>query len=150
MGSQYGGEIYSQKMTRIELNNIYKDNIQFVSRSGKSDIILLNDINAILTEAWYEDRRSDPADEAERLDTVDSSVPEILKVFIGELINNPLKQASLSQAIFSGARTGSVLPLQFGLAVAADIHCFKVAQHSTVSSRICYQLRWGDDSFRIV
>ena len=60
MESQYGGVIYSQRMTRIELNNKSKDNIQFVNMSEKSNIILLND--AILTEAWYEDRRSDPAD----------------------------------------------------------------------------------------
>ena len=58
MESQYGGVIYSQRMTRIELNNKYKDGIQFVNRSGKSDIIMVNDINAILAEAWYEDRHT--------------------------------------------------------------------------------------------
>ena len=110
---------------------------------------MLGNVSSVLTEAWYTDRRSELADEAERvikaaaklikiairnhdhdtdfyhriseiLDTVDNPVLAILKVFVGELINNPLKQASLSQAIFAGARPGSVLPLQFGLAVAAD------------------------------
>ena len=110
---------------------------------------MLSSVSFILTEAWYTNRRSEPADEAERviktaakliknairnhhhatdfypriseiLDTEDSAVPALLKVFVGELINNPLKQASLTQAIFAGARTGSVLPLQFGLAVATD------------------------------
>ena len=110
---------------------------------------MLSNVSSVLTEAWYTDRRSEPVDEAERviiaaakliknairnhdhvtdfypstneiLDTVDNPVPAILKVFVGGLINNPLKEASLSQAIFAGARPGSVLPLQFELAVAAD------------------------------
>ena len=137
-------EVYSQKQTKRELEMKYKEDIQFVSRSGKSDIIMLSGVSSILTEAWYTNRQSEPADEAERIikaaagliknairnhdhartseiiDTEESPVPALLKVFAGELFNNPLKQASLSQAIFAGARTGSVLPLQFGLAVAAD------------------------------
>ena len=60
-------EVYSIKMRKKELQNKYKGNVQFVNRSGKSDIILLSDTSAILTEAWYKYRSSEPADEAERV-----------------------------------------------------------------------------------
>ena len=60
-------EVYSVKMTKIKLQEKYRENIQFVNRSGKSDIILLNHTSHILTEAWYNDRRSEPADEVEHV-----------------------------------------------------------------------------------
>lgn len=42
------------------------------------------------------------------------------KKFFGELIKHPVKQASVFQAIFAGAQPKSIMPLQFGLAVAAE------------------------------
>ena len=41
-------------------------------------------------------------------------------MFVGELIKHPVKQASISQAIVAGAQPKSIMPLQFGLAVAVD------------------------------
>ena len=142
-------DVYSMKMTKIKLQEKYGESVQFVSRRGKSDIILLGNTSSILTEAWYNDRKSEPADEAERViraaakliineiknhehiteyypsiediqDTTKCHVPVLLKKFVDELIKHPLKQASVSQAIFAGARPRSIMPLQFGLAVATD------------------------------
>ena len=49
-----------------------------------------------------------------------SSVPSTLKTLIGELVKVPIKQLSLTQAIFVICRPRTVMPLQFGLAVAVD------------------------------
>ena len=45
--------VYSPLMTKTKLQGKYKDEISFVTRSGKSDIIVLSNINSTLTEAWY-------------------------------------------------------------------------------------------------
>ena len=49
-------------MTKIKLKEKYGESVQFVSRKGLSDIILLNNIGAILTESWYNERKSEPND----------------------------------------------------------------------------------------
>ena len=49
-------EVYSQKQTKRELEKKYKDNIQFVGRSGKSDIIMLGNVSSVLTEGRYTDK----------------------------------------------------------------------------------------------
>ena len=56
--------------------------------------------------------------------TDNSYVPKLLEVFICELIKSlkPLKQSSIAQALFAAIRPSSVMPLQFGLAVATDSH----------------------------
>ena len=48
--------VYSSLMTERKLQEVYKDEINFVTRSGKSDIIVLSNINSILTEARHNER----------------------------------------------------------------------------------------------
>ena len=59
--------VYSVKMTKIKLKEKYQDQVQFVSRCGKSDILLLSNVNSILIEAWYQDRKSSLDEEVERI-----------------------------------------------------------------------------------
>ena len=48
--------VYSPLMTRKKLQEKYKEEINFVSRNGKSDIIILSNINSLITEAWYNEK----------------------------------------------------------------------------------------------
>ena len=57
MGKQHTN-IYSVKMTKVNLKEKYLDQIQFVSRCRKSNILLPSNVNNILTEAWYQDSKS--------------------------------------------------------------------------------------------
>ena len=47
------------------LQEKYKDEISFVTRSGKSDIIVLSNINSNFTEAWHDKQKVSKTDEAE-------------------------------------------------------------------------------------
>ena len=47
-------------------------------------------------------------------------VPDLLKLFVAEVIRSLLKQISISQALFAASRGIFLMPLQFGLAVATD------------------------------
>ena len=47
-------------------------------------------------------------------------VPDILKVFIKELVKPPMKQTTITQRLLSSARPRTVTPLIFGLAVSFD------------------------------
>ena len=142
-------DCYSIKMTKLKLKEKYADSIEFASRNGKSDIILLSNIRDTLTEKWYAERKTNLSDEADRIvksaakliknaiknhdhstqcyptatdisDTSKYHVPDLLQTFINELINNSLKRISISQAIYAAASSSSIMPLQFGLAVTTD------------------------------
>ena len=131
------------------LQEKYKDEISFVTRSGKSDIIVLSNINSNFTEAWHNKQKVSKTDEAECIiitaakliknaiknhtretdfypttdDTMNNDnkfVPLALQTFIKELLKSPVKQNSLSQAIFAVSRPRTVIPLLFGLTVAAE------------------------------
>ena len=52
-------------MTKKKLPEKYREGINFVSRNGKSDIIILSNISSTLTEAWYNERKVSKADEAD-------------------------------------------------------------------------------------
>ena len=52
--------------------------------------------------------------------TENEFVPLALQTFNKELVKSPVKQNYLSQAIFAASRPRTVMPLLFGLAVAAD------------------------------
>ena len=136
-------------MTKKKLQEKYREEINFVSRNGKSDIIILSNISSTLTEAWYNEQKVSKADEAERIiktaakliknaiknhthetdfyptvddikNTENEFVPLALQTFIKELVKSPVKQNYLSQAIFAASRPRTVLLLLFGPAVAAD------------------------------
>ena len=49
-------------------------------------------------------------------------MPHFLEVFLKELLKSPIKQKSLSEAIYSATRPRSLMPLQFGLAAAVNNH----------------------------
>ena len=105
--------------------------------------------SSTLTGAWYNERKVSKADEAEHIiktaaklvknaiknpthetdfyptvddikNTENEFVPLALQTFIKELVKSPVKQNYLSQAIFAASRPRTVMPLLFGLAVAAD------------------------------
>ena len=59
--------VYSPLMMKKKLQEKYREEISFVSRNVKSDIIILSNINSTLTEAWYNKRKVSKADEAERI-----------------------------------------------------------------------------------
>ena len=59
--------VYSPLMTKKKLQEKYREEINFVSRNGKSDIIILSNISSTLAEAWYNERKVSKADEAERI-----------------------------------------------------------------------------------
>ena len=131
------------------LQEKYREEINFVSRNGKSDIIILSDISSTLTEAWYNERKVSKKDEAEGIiktaakliknaiknqthetdfyptvydikNTENEFVPLALQTFIKELVKSPVKLNYLSRAIFADSRPRTVMPLLFGLAVSAD------------------------------
>ena len=115
----------------------------------KSEVILLSNSRKLLTDAWYKNVQSDITEEENRIiitaenlignkiknhDTsVDyyltveeimegnvTHVPDLLKLFIAQLVKNPLRQESISQSIFSCARYRSLMPLQIALSVLLD------------------------------
>ena len=67
MMSTLGDEVYSIKMTQNKLAEKYKGCIAFVSREGKSNIILMNRAARVLTEKWYLERKSEIQDETARI-----------------------------------------------------------------------------------
>ena len=62
-----GDNVYSVKITKIKLKERHGDSLQCVNREGRSDIILLDNVSVILTESWYDQRKSNQPDEAERI-----------------------------------------------------------------------------------
>ena len=51
-----------------------------------------------------------------------NAMPHLLEVFLKELVKSPIKQKSLSEAIYLATRPKSLMPLQFGIAVVVDNH----------------------------
>ena len=135
-----GEEIYSLKMTQNKLKEKYGDSMQLVSRQGKSNVIILDRFRHILCENWYTRKKHNAEDEKIRVITAaakllsdciknfdhdvktypliedvtnneNTCIPLLLKVFIRELIPVPLKQTSISQALFSAVRPQSIMPM---------------------------------------
>ena len=47
-------------------------------------------------------------------------IPDLLKIFVNEIIKSPVKQMSISQAIVTAARPRAMMALLFGLAIFID------------------------------
>ena len=47
-------------------------------------------------------------------------IPDLLKIFVNELIRSPVKQMSISHVIVAAARPRTTMPLLFGLAISTD------------------------------
>ena len=146
--SSLGDEVYSVKTTQTKLGERYKGCIQFVSREGKSNIILLERSAKVLSEQWYLERKAKIKDESARIvktaavllkdaiknhesdattyptsEDIRSPVnqtPDLLELFLSGLFASHIKISTISQAIFAATRPRLIMPLQFGLAVATD------------------------------
>ena len=147
--TESGSESYCIKSIKNKLTKKYGDDVQFVNRFKNSNVIILSNNRKLLTDQWYEQRKLNKSEEEERIVitaakilknkiknheiSVDSyptlenitngghsHVPPLLKLFVDELIRNPLKQESISQSIVSGTRPRVIMPLQFALAVTVD------------------------------
>ena len=66
-------------------------------------------------------------------------VPDLLKLFVAEVIKSPLKQISISQAHFAASKARSLMPLQFGLAVATD-NRLASKWLNTILYRLCFSV----------
>ena len=142
-------KVYSPLMTKKKLQEKYREEINSVSRNGKNDIIILSNISSSLTKTWYNKRKVSKADETECIiktaaklikyafknhthetdfyptvddikNTENDFVPLALQTFIKELVKSLVKQNYLSRALFAASRPRTVIPLLFGLVVAAD------------------------------
>ena len=49
--------VYLPLMTKNKSQEKYEDEINFVTRSGKSSSVVLSNINNTLTEAWYKKQK---------------------------------------------------------------------------------------------
>ena len=62
-----GDNVYCVKTAKLKLKERYGDSLQYVNRERRSHIILLDNISVILTESWYDHRKPNQCDEAERI-----------------------------------------------------------------------------------
>ena len=149
IGKESETEVYSVRMTHSKLKDRYSDALTLVTSQGRSNIILLDKVKIILCDNWYPQKKNNMKEESERVvkkaaqltknaikefkhktesyPTVDDIaspenefVPELLKVFIKELVESPMKETTITQTLFSSAWPHSVTPLNFGLAVSVD------------------------------
>ena len=148
MMATLGDEVYSVKMTQNKLSEKYKGCINFVSRQGKSNIILLDRAAEVLSEKWYSDRQKRIGDETARIvqtaavllkeniknHKIDSTTypscddirsptnhtPNLLTLLLNGLFTSSIKEATISQAIVAATRPKTIMPLQFGLAISTD------------------------------
>ena len=128
-----GDGVYSVKMTKIKLKERFGDSLQFVNREERSNIILLDNIRVILTEYWYDHQKSNQCDKTECIiktaakilkgviknhthqadlylaidgiaDSNNDHVPDLLKLFVAEVIKSSLKEISIFQALFTASK----------------------------------------------
>ena len=81
MISTLGEEIYSVKMTQTKLKEKYKNFLKFVSREGKSNIVLLDRAAELLSEKWYTERQN-------RIDDKTARVVQRAAVLLKETMKN--------------------------------------------------------------
>ena len=79
-------------------------------------------------------------------DKKSSSLPNILKAFIGKLAKVPIKQLSLTQATFAACPVRTAMPLQYVLAVTVDKHLISKSFHNTVH-KLGFAVSYDEASF---
>lgn len=79
-------------------------------------------------------------------DKKSSSVPNILKAFIGKLAKVPIKQLSLTQATFAACPVRTAMPLQYVLAVTVDKHLISKSFNNTVH-KLDFAVSYDEASF---
>ena len=166
--------IYSIRMIHSKLTQKYGSALTLVTRQGKSNIIMLDRVSIILSEEWYKQKKSSQKDESERVikaaaelikDAIkrfdhetnfyptaedvkslgNESVPQLLNVFIRELVKSPIKQTSIAQTLFSAARPRTIMPLNFGLAVSVD-NCLGSKWMINVLSKLGFAVSYDEVS----
>ena len=132
----------------MKLKQKYKECVKFATRDSKSDIMLLDRTTKIPSEDWYNTRKAKLDYESVRIvqtaptltkDAIrnlelesnvypsmdhiakgNNLIPDLLKIFVNELIRSPVKQMSISHVIVAAARPRTTMPLLFGLAISTD------------------------------
>ena len=128
-----GDGVYSVKMTKLKLKERFGDSLQFVNREERNNIILLDNIRVILTEYWYDHQKSNQCDKIECIsktaakilkgviknhtyqtdlylaidgirDSNKDHAPDLLKLFVAEVIKSSLKQILIFQALFAASK----------------------------------------------
>ena len=79
-------------------------------------------------------------------DKKSSSLPNILKAFIGKLAKVPIKQLSLTQATFAACPVRTAMPLQYVLAVTVDKHLISKSFNNTVH-KLDFAVSYDEASF---
>ena len=74
-------------------------------------------------------------------------VPDLMELFVAEIIKSPLKQISISQVLFAASEARSLMSLQFGLAVATD-NRLASKWLNTILSRLGFSVSY-DEVFQI-
>ena len=145
-----GDSVYSTKRLKQKLLETYKEHIFFAEREGRKNVICFRDtVSMIINDAWYDDRKKDSRDEARRIvkaaakilksEIRDTSyttefyprsddiakgkewLPNLLRMFLEDIIPSEIKQASVGQSIMHAARPRSSLPpILFSLGVGLD------------------------------
>ena len=78
--SSLGNDIYTLKMTQPKLQERYDDSMKLVTRDAKSNIILLEKVADILSEQWYNERKTNLFDKSKRvIRTAAKSLREAIK-----------------------------------------------------------------------
>ena len=65
--SKSDDDVYTPRMVKIKLKQKYKECVEFATRDGKSDIILLDRTTKILSEDWYNTRKANLDNESVQL-----------------------------------------------------------------------------------
>ena len=72
--SSLGNDIYTLKMTQPKLQERYDDSMKLVTRDAKSNIILLEKVADILSEQWYNERKTNLFDKSKRVIRTDAKL----------------------------------------------------------------------------
>ena len=75
-----GNDIYTLKMTQPNIQKRYDDSMKLVTRNAKSNIILLEKVADILSEQWYNERKTNLFDKSKRaVRTAAKRLREVIK-----------------------------------------------------------------------
>ena len=141
-----GDKVYSIKRLKQKLIEKYKEHIFFAEKEGRKHVICFRDTaNMIINDVWSNDRKTDILDEARRIVKAAAKIlkseirgasctefypnsddiakgkewlPNLLKVFLEDMIPSEVKQASIGQSFMHTARPRS--SLLFSLGVGLD------------------------------
>ena len=140
-----GETLYGIKWLKQKLKYRY-DSIYFAEISGRSDVVCFRDMATyILSEAWYNSRKEDKIEDAERIITAAAKLimadirqknydmdyypthndivspeekgllPKNLKMFLQLLVKSEIKRNSIGQSIIYAARPRSIIPQYYSV-----------------------------------